>query len=182
MTGDLTTVVDQRAYDVAADFERMLSDTLWDADNSRRIWGAVSRRGWSSLQNSPSTGIYYWFRQIGGQIQLYPTPGEVVAMNYAYMSKYYCTDVLGVALEGWTNDTDLPRLPEDLFTLGIKYYFSKANNLPYGDAEAEYDGALESRQSKNQSVGSVSMASGTFAPGDDLANRRWLNIPDRIDY
>ena len=66
------------------------------------------------------------------------------------------TDV-GTPLAAWMSDTDTPLLPADIFINGIKYYFSKANNLPYGDAEAEYDWVIQSRQSRNTPSAAVDL-------------------------
>jgi hypothetical protein len=179
-TGTITTVNGTATYDVEDDFERLMSDTLWDADNRRRIWGSLSRRSWAAVRNlSTTTSGYFWFRVAGGQIELSPTPTSAIDLNYAYQSAYYCTTSGGTPIAAWATDTDLPRLPADLFIAGIKFYFAKANNLPYGDHEAEYDGVIQSRQGKNLAVGSVDMGAGNYDPTGCV---RRLNIPDRVDF
>ena len=177
-TATVTTVPSDPSYALPADYERIASDTMWDA-NSRRMRGQTTKRLWSAITTAqvPTASSYFW-RLHGGLIHVYPTPSSVFDFTYEYLSSYYCQTDVGTPLAAWMSDTDTPLLPADIFINGVKYYFSKANNLPYGDAEAEYDWVIQSRQSRNTPSAAVDLGAGSRQ-----SNRSGplLNIPDRVD-
>lgn len=172
-TSSVTTVAGTSTYDLEDDYERLAPDTMWDTDSYRRMRGHTSKRSWSAITSSqvPTAATYYW-RLHGNLIHVYPTPGAAFTFTYEYLSSHYCETSGGTDLAEWTSDTDVPLLPDDLFINGIKYYFSKANNLPYGDAEAEYDWVIQSRQTRNTPSPTVNL-------GPRQSNRfvQLLNIP-----
>jgi len=180
-TATVSTVADTTLYNLESDYERLVSDTMWDGTQFRYMRGNTTKREWAAITNNRvNPALTYWWRLYRGKIQLNPAPASVFSFNYEYLSNIYCTDSVGTdRADGWADDTDIPLLPADLFIHGISYYFQKSNNLPYGDAEAEYDGIIASRQEKNTPSQAVDMAAGTAPPrmSDEI---RW-NIPDRVD-
>lgn len=184
-TETITTVDGTKAYDLESDYERMSSDTMWDADQYEPIKGHTSRRRWAALTNSQvnTAGTTYFFRLKNNQIQIDPTPSSAFDISYEYISNIYCKDSLSVdRADGWAADTDLPKLPQDLFILGIRYYFSDSKTLPrapkYG---AEYYSAISSRQKNNVPSEVLNLSEGVLIPGTGYANR--INIPEQItDY
>jgi hypothetical protein len=177
----VTTVVGVDAYDVEDDYERVVQDTTWDTSNQRPIIGNTTARLWNLITTlTVPSSFYMYYRIIGTRVKIRPVPTSVFTFTYEYRSKNYCQNAGGDDLSVWTSDTDVPLLPEDLFINGIKYYMLKENSLPYGDAEAEYDAVIESRQSKNTPSGAVDMSAGVRTP--DERYLPYLNIPtDRVD-
>lgn len=181
-TATVTTEVGVRLYDLPSDYERISPDTMWDGTQFRYMRGQTTRREWAAITNNRvNPALTYWWRLFGGQIQLEPAATSVFSFNYEYLSNVYCKDMGGVdRADGWTDDTDLSKLPFDLFITGIRYYFSDSKNLPgAAKAGAEYDAIIQSRQSKNTPTQAVNMAAGVCAPGRYYDDR--LNIPDRVD-
>lgn len=179
-TGTVTTVDGESLYALEADYDRLASDTMWDESAKRRMGGNTTKRQWAAIKNLPIVGTtqYYW-RLYRNQIQLNVPASGVFTFNYEYLSKAYCTDSDGVdRVGGWMDDTDISILPADILIAGVRYYFAKAKNLPYGDAEAEYDAVIQSREGKNTPSQAVDMSAGVVAPG--RRRRIRLNIPDRI--
>jgi len=176
-----TSVADVNTYDLPSDYDRIVSDTTWNRTSTRRrVYGNTTARQWNAIKAYGFTSsVAYNFRLIAGQIQLQPTPAAGLTFAYEYLSKAYCTDSGGTArTDGWVADTDIPALPADLFIAGVRYYFSKANNLPYGDAEAEYDAIIMSRTQKNTPSQAVNMSANVCRPGRRRVGR--VNIPDVI--
>lgn len=177
----ITTVNGEDLYDLEDDYDRACSDTAWDATAQRRAYGQTTKRQWATINNAIGvTTINYRWRLYRNQIQIHPASAGIFSFTYAYKSRVYCTSSDGAIdrLDGWVADTDIPLLPADLFIHGIRYYFTKANNLPYGDAEAEYDAVISSREGKNTPSAAVDMAADVCPPNHQ---RFPLNIPDRID-
>jgi hypothetical protein len=180
-TATVTTVIGQSTYALPVDYERIASDTMWDATQSRRMFGAKTRRQWAEITNAiTSSGISYRWRIHGGLIQLDPAPEAVFSFNYEYLSKVYCTDSGGTdRVDGWADDTDLPKLPHDLFVAGIRYYFCDSKVLPRASlAGAEYDAIIKSRQNKNKPAEAANYAVSVVPPRGRM--RRVLNIPEVI--
>lgn len=180
-TATVTTTQGVSAYDLESDYERLAPDTMWNADDFRFMRGHTSKRQWAMITNSQvDPGLTYYWRLKGGQIQLEPAAESAFDFTYEYLSNIYCKSSGGTDREdGWVADTDVPKLPSDLFIYGIRFYFLKANNLPYGDAEAEYDGIIQSRQGKNVPSPAVDMSAGTLPPR--MSSQHRFNLPDRVD-
>lgn len=177
----VTTVVDQEYYDLPTDYERMAPDTMWEDRASRNMRGSTTKRQWSAITNvRGATDDRYRWRLKGSQIQVFPVPGAAFDFNYEYLSRFYCQDAGGVALEEWTSDTDTPRLRHDLFVAGIRYYVSEAKGLATGGTEAIYDAIIGKRQASDEPPEAICMTDAVVP----LNNRypHYLNIPDMVDY
>lgn len=181
-TATVTTSNGDASYPVESDYERIASDTMWDGTQDRRMYGPKTRRQWAEITNSTtSSGVSYRWRLKGKEIQVYPTPTSAFSFNYEYLSNIYCTASDGTTdrADGWTADTDLPKLPADLFILGIRYYFCDSKNLPRASmAGAEYDAVIKSRQSRNKPSQAINYAISVVPPRNRV--RRVLNIPEVI--
>ncbi len=179
-TATASTVASTSLYDLPSDYERIAPDTMWNNSEARYMRGHTTRRKWAAITNSAaySNATHDW-RLKGNQIQVYPTPSSSFTFNYEYLSKVYCTASDGTTdrADGWVDDTDLPKLPYDLFVYGIRYFFSDSKNLPGSlKAAAEFDAVIMSRQNKNVPSERVNHAATVVSP----RARRRLNIPETI--
>lgn len=182
-TATYTAVVGVQTYDMPNDYDRFASDTMWDSTQSRLMYGHKTRRDWAEITNFvPSNGISYRWRLHGNQIQLDRPAESEFAFNVEYLSRAYATSSAGVdRVDGWTADTDLPKLPHDVFIAGIRYYFSDSKTLPRASmAGAEYDAIVKSRQNKNKPSPIISYASSVVPPRERVISI--LNIPEVIPY
>lgn len=182
-TATVTTVIGQSLYQLPSDMERISSDTMWNTTDKERMFGPKTRRQWAEVTNSQTlSAIDYRWRLHGNRIQIHPTPDEVFSFEYSYLSRAYCTDSNGVDRpDGWVADTDIPKLPADLFIAGILYNFGKSKNLPGSIAAgADFDAIIKSRQNKNVPAASIDYSASVVAPRD--RGRRVLNIPDVVPY
>jgi hypothetical protein len=173
-------VISTSLYVLESDYDRIAPDTLWNNSDARYMRGHTTRRRWAAITNSSAYSPFeHEWRLKGGQIQVYPTPTSVFTFNYEYLSNIYCTDAVGVdRADGWMADTDLPKLPADIFIHGIRYYFSDSKNLPGTQkAAAEYDAVIQSRHGKNVPGQAVNHAAAARLPG---RRRHYLNIPETI--
>ncbi|HKJ61466.1 MAG TPA: hypothetical protein VKA94_05665 [Hyphomicrobiales bacterium] len=180
-TATVNTVASTSLYDLESDYERIAPDTMWNNSEARYMRGHTTRRKWAAITNASvySSFTYDW-RLKGGQIQVFPTPSSVFTFNYEYLSNIYCTASDGTTdrADGWVNDTDLPKLPQDLFIYGIRYYFADSKTLANATKwGAEYYDLIETRQNTDVPGERVNMAASVRAPRGQL---RRLNIPDII--
>lgn len=179
-TATVNTVASTSLYDLESDYERIAPDTMWNNSEARYMRGHTTRRKWAAITNASvySSFTYDW-RLKGGQIQVFPTPDSVFTFNYEYLSNIYCKSSADVdRADGWVDDTDFPKLPQDLFIYGIRYYFADSKTLPNATKwGAEYYELIETRQNTDVPGERVNMAAAVRAPRGTM---RRLNIPDII--
>lgn len=181
-TATVTTTDGTSLYDLESDYDRIVPDTMWDTDNYEPIIGHTSKRRWAYITNSQvnSTGVDYFFRLKGNQIQIEPAADGEFDFSYEYLSNVYCTASDGSTerADGWVADTDLPKLPQDLFILGIRYYFADSKTLSRATKwGGEYYAAINSRKNKNVPSQMIDRNEGLIIPGTVQST---LNIPDEI--
>lgn len=180
-TATYATTIGTSLYDLPADYEAVASETMWDATDQERMYGHKTRRQWAELTNSiDSVSTAYRWRLHGGRIQIHPTPDEVFTFNFEYMSRAYCQSSAGVDRpDGWVADTDVPKLPADLFIAGVHYYFSKSKTLAGAmEAGADFDAIIKTRQSRNTPKVDIDYSASVVPPRDREVHR--MNIPDVI--
>lgn len=179
-TATVDTVASTSLYDLESDYERIAPDTMWNNTEARYMVGHTTRRRWAAITNASiySSFTYDW-RLKGGQIQVFPTPDSVFTFNYEYLSNIYAESSGGVdRADGWVDDTDLPKLPHDLYVAGVRYYFGDSKTLPNANKwGAEFYDLIESRVNKDVPGERVDMAAAVMRPRD---MRRRINIPEVI--
>lgn len=142
--GTITTVSGTSQYAIPAGFKRFANDTFYNVSEYQQMYGPYTPRTWAELTRGIALStVQYSFRVAANYIELYPTPSSVQTIGYDYYSRYYCTTSGGTAQEEWTADTDLNRLDDDLFMLGIRYRVAKAKGLPFAEDKADYLQAID---------------------------------------
>jgi hypothetical protein len=118
---------------------RFANLTFWNDDEGRQLLGPLTPKQWAYETSSLANNAYtYSFRFAANFLELDPVPSGGQTISYEYYSKQYATSGAGAAQDNWQADTDLPRLPEDLFILGIRYHFKRAKGLPFAIDQASY--------------------------------------------
>lgn len=180
-TATYNTVIGTSLYELPSDYEAVASETMWNATAEERMYGHKTRRQWAELTNAVNAvNTHYRWRLHGGKIQVHPTPDEVISFNFEYMSRAYCVDSGGAdRADGWGADTDVPKLPADLFIAGIHYYFSKSKTLAGTvEAGADYDAIIKTRQSRNKPAQDISYASTVVPPR--MRGQTMMTLPDTV--
>lgn len=171
-----TTVNGQSDYPFPADFASFITKTFWDGSYRWQLLGPLEAQEKQVLKYGISpVGPRRRFWILQNLMTLNPTPtttGDVIA--YDYMSKYPITTSGGVAKEMWTDDTDLYKLDEDCFILGIKWRFLRAKGMDYGEEFASYTNNMQRIMGANG--GGRDLPLNSTASGINLLNN--TNIPD----
>jgi hypothetical protein len=128
--------------------------------------GPISPQVWQVLKSGTigSVGPRTRFRIMAGEIYLDPTPSAVNSIVIEYYSNEWCESSGGDGQAVWAADTDVPRLPDDCFILGLKWRFRKEKGLEYQEHFNEYDEFVSSK-----------LAQSSMAPVLDLAHPQPLN-------
>ncbi len=171
--GNFTAVAGQEQPGfLPADFDRLIAETLWDRTNRRLIAGSVDSARWQSLAASVRGTLSGWFTLRGTVLTLYPAAVGGESMWFEYVSRNFCTDAGGNGLARWNADTDLPALPEELFTLGVTAHWLKGEGLPWQAAMAEYE-ARVAREIEADNPNTVVLTAGDLFAG----TRHWTGEP-----
>jgi hypothetical protein len=119
-------------YDLPADFDYYMTETMWKSDGARFVVIPVSDRYWSFIKaGNPGTRINYYAKLIGGKLAFTSvTAGDVI--NYDYMSNSAITDSGGTPKPRFTEDTDLFLLSDSTLVTGIKAFWKIEKEMPTG--------------------------------------------------
>jgi hypothetical protein len=126
----ITLVGGQTEYDLPADFDWYVTESMWKSDGARHVVIPTSDRYWAFIKaGNPGTRINYYAKIIGGQLAFTAvTDGDVI--NLDYCSLFAVEGSGAVAKERFTADTDLWYLDDDTLVLGIKAYWKAEKEMP----------------------------------------------------
>lgn len=137
-------------YDFPSDLRRFANMTIWDRDGDRPLW-KVDDVTFQALQSGVYVPALRWYFTVSqDQINLQPVPTSAYTIAFDYYTRQYCETDLGVGLDAWAADTDVPRLDEDLFILGTRYRFLARHGLPYAEEKEEFLEAATDLLADNQ--------------------------------
>jgi len=140
------TVNTVASYDLPADFGQFAYLTAWNRSEHQPL-RAVTPTDWQALKSSIIVdGTRFKYEISGDKFRIQPTPTAAYTIVYDYYSRYYCKTSGGVAIPKWNSDDNEPRLPEDIFRLGIIYRFLERKGLPHADHKANYYAAIDDRR------------------------------------
>lgn len=119
------------------DFARMIPETFYDRGAQSLIIGAVTAPRWQA-NVATNRQDARWFALREGK--LYVFPGFVGGENlyFEYVSRTYCATSGGTAQSAWAADTDVGRVSEELFTLGVIAFYKMNEGLPWEGAMDDY--------------------------------------------
>jgi hypothetical protein len=145
-----------------ADCDRIISETLWDRTNRRLISGSAQAVQWQGLEASRGTPLARIYTLRGGVMRIFPALSGGEAVYFEYISNKFCQSATGTAQDAWAADTDMARLDEELFTLGVAAYYLRALNLPYTAQMDEFDMRVINQSSSDQPGTSIMSAGDAF--------------------
>lgn len=126
--GLLTAVI------TAADYLRIITDTMWDRTSVQKITGPSSPTAWQTLIANHSAGPPYVFRIRNRRLYIGPTAitaGNTIA--FEYYSSFWCESILGAGRAAWSVDSDVGRIPENILELDLIWRWKQAKGLEYAE-------------------------------------------------
>ena len=158
-------------YDFPTDIRRFADMTIWDRDGARPLV-KVSDITYQALKSGIYVSDVRWFFTVSdNQINLSPTPTAAYTFAFNYYTKQFCETSLGTGLDDWAADSDVPRLDENLMTLGVRYRYLARQGLPYGEEKAEYLSAITDLLTDDRPHPTIDV-------GRILADAYPVNVPD----
>lgn len=128
---------------VAADFYRIVDDSMWNRTQFWKVGGPLNAQDWQMKKAAAAqVGIRNYFRIRGNSILFYPTPRAGESIYFEYISSKWCQSNASVAQTDWAADADTALLDEEVIRLGVVWRFLKAKGLDYGEEFRSYEMAL----------------------------------------
>lgn len=160
-----TVAADAQTSSIPSDFDRFLNDSIYNRTSERKIWGPISAQEWQQRKAfTTSSTIDYWFRVRGDTILMNPQPAAGESVYYEYISQNYCQATGGGATKSeWGVDTDEPRIPFELFELGIEWRWRKAKGLEWQTPFQQYTDQLNKRAVTQKGAPTLKAGGRTFA-------------------
>ena len=130
-----------------AGFDRFLADTIIiNNDTNEPVIGPTPTNVWTML----TTGDRLHWRIFGDDLHIYPPPAAGVPYAYVYVSKNYCKSSDGTGQSDWAADSDVARIPEHLFELGIMWRWLRAKGMDYSEELATYEREVEKAAARDR--------------------------------
>ena len=176
-----TTVLDQSEYElntIAPGWDRQRNPTMWDRSGQNIISGPISPGEYQTNVAYLPMNVYYEWRVAGDKLVLYPPPAGDLTIGFEYVSDRWCTSNGGVLQDRWLADTDVPRLPEYLFPLGIEWRFNMRSGLAdkWPEQKREYDREVAIQISQGVQMRAIDLG------GQDLFRQRRVPWGNWTDY
>ena len=145
--GIFTTVAAEEQFTVLTQFpylKKIIDDTMFNRTQQKRVRGPVSPQAWQRIKSETVSPSDLYYRLRGGRLYLMSAPeaGETIAFEY-YDTRFAAT-AAGTAKEFFTLDTDVPRIDDELYVLGVRWHFLKEKGFDYGETFREYEDRIES--------------------------------------
>jgi len=142
--GSFTTVAaQQQVANIKTTFpylRNFVQNTMWNRDLQKRVIGPVTPQAWQRFKAdslSPATELWY-LRGNALYFGTAPTAGQSV--YFEYFDKRFASTSDGSTLQtAFEANTDIPRLDDYMFVLGIRWRFLQKKGLEYGEAFRQYE-------------------------------------------
>jgi len=161
----ITTATETQATAFPADFREFVPGSFFNRTQGRRLIGPITPQQYQAIKARPVYGLVYLsFRVRARQFLVTPAPpaGDVIA--YEYLSTRWAKSDADQPKAEFTSDDDGTFLDEELFKLGVRWRYLKANGLDYSEDFRSYEMAVERAIAGNGNAGALSMGGGYIDP------------------
>lgn len=161
------TVVAQKEYALPADFDRIITDTMYDSTDDYKMVGGVSPAEWQwvDINGGLMDGTRFMVSGYGTgrKIVLTPAPDSVNTIAYFYKSSYLAVSSSGDAKATYDADDDVSKVPEDLVRMEFKWRYLKQRGLDYGEEFREAKEAADRAYAQSKNSPTITLAGGRMS-------------------
>jgi len=138
-----TTVSSAEAYALPTDFYKFVDETQWNTSDNWPQVGPLSEEDWQdnkSGQISITVNDRWHIRADGNSNRFFidPVPTTAENVSFFYVTDTWCRAAGGQRQNEFKKDDDVILLDTDVFELGLKWRFLRAQQREYRDEQAEY--------------------------------------------
>lgn len=139
------TSIGINTYGLPDGYLRLIDQTSYNRTRQERLDGPLSAQGWQYLQALTASGtVEFWFRVVGEEFRLYPTPTAVFTMALEYVSRFWVRhlDDIEPTDDKLFDGEDTLYFDRRLLVCGVKLAFQRAKGFDTTAAQADFDEAL----------------------------------------
>jgi hypothetical protein len=165
-------------YSLPSDFRRVIDQTAWDRTSDLPLGGPVSSQQWQALQAQSAGGVVdTYFRVLGGDIQVTPTPTSTRSVFLEYVSNYWvaATGNAAPTADRVSASTDVVWLDPYLVSRKVRVLFLEAKGFDSSAARADYERAWDAAVSADSAAPVLSLSQRAAGFGRLLDS---VNVPD----
>lgn len=172
-------------YTLPQDFDRIITDTIWDRTNDRKILGPVSPTKWQDYYSGLSglTGLQRLCRLAGPtftqvsndlsdprrRLRIYPDEpddevtniaADQITVAFEYISTRYIVNVAEIGSnlsDTWKSDSDYSLIDDDVIEAAALWRVLRALGMSYSDEREEYNALINERASNDSGAETLSM-------------------------
>ena len=132
-------------YGLPDGYLRLIDQTQYNRTRQERLDGPLSAQGWQYLQSLAASGtVDFWYRVVGSEFRLQPTPQAVFTMALEYVSRFWVQhlDDLEPTDDKLFDGEDVLWFDRRLLVCGVKLAFQRAKGFDTTATKADFDEAL----------------------------------------
>jgi hypothetical protein len=128
-------------YALPAGFDKLVSDTVYRANDYWKARGSLSPSQWEFRKNSnfgqlSRTGFRLY--KLAGNMRLDPVPTAVDTYVYEYKSSLKAIQADETKIDTFLLDTDAPIVPEGIFQMGLKWRILRSKGAEFTTERNDY--------------------------------------------
>ena len=154
------TATEVQADGLPADFGRIIPETFYNRSRTRHVNGPLTSQEWQVEKSLVSSSVVDAFYIRDSQMLITPTPTAGETYAYEYETDYWCETQDGTAQQEFQADSDVARLPDILFVLGLEWRFRAERGLEYATNLARFEKAIRDRAISTGGRRVISIAGG----------------------
>lgn len=152
---------------IAPGFKSLIGETIWIRDTQMRPT-PISPQQWQMAKATTLTGVWPYFRIVGGEIKMYPAPTAGQTAAFEYRTRYWAQSSSGTDQAAYADDTDVALLDEELIILGLKWRLLKAKGMAFDAEFSEYGMAVLDAMARDGASRVLSLGEREYSPRDSL--------------
>jgi len=123
-----------------SDFDRFVSDTMWNITDNIQILGSIPSNEWAGLKGSGYNDISkpkFVLRE--SKVLITPAMQAGKTITFEYITNEFVLDSLGNPQNRFLHDNDISLIDEELLTLGTIFEYLHNEGLPFAIAGNNYE-------------------------------------------
>jgi hypothetical protein len=139
-------------------YRYIVNDTIWNRTRRQKIVGTTGPALWQAHKAWGFEGIDLQYRIRGGELLFMQVPEAGETCAFEYITKNWLTDSGGTAFRSVVgDDEDVPRLDDEIITLGLKWRWLRRQGLDYAEEFRAYESRVVTALAKDATKQQLSL-------------------------
>jgi len=171
-----TAVENQGALEtIAPGFRSLVGDTLWSNTNRLIGAGSISPQDSQALRIWGTPSALVQFREVGGNLLFIPAGASGLTYSFEYKSQNAVMAVDLSTKQYFTQDTDVPILPDNVILADLRWRWKCEKELAYAESFRTFEQLCKQAVTSSAAKQSISMATSrtNLVPGVVVPFGNW---------